>query len=77
MMAMTISKMTSRSCDDFAVHWEMFNCFKVLWLFFFFHTTTSNIALTFPTTLNWFKLSGIKRAEKFAQVCNGFIPWTD
>ena len=74
-VAMTISKMTSRSCEDFAVHWEMFNCFKGLWLFF--HTTTSNTALTFPTILNWFKLSWIKRAEKFAQVCNGFIPWTD
>ena len=54
-MAMTISKMTSRSCEDFAVHWEMFNCFKGLWLFF--HTTTSNTALTFATILNWFKLS--------------------
>ena len=75
MMAMTISKMTSRSCEDFAVHWEMFNCFKGLWLFF--HTTTSNTALTFATILNWFKLSLIKRAEKFAQVCNGSIPWTD
>ena len=56
-MAMTISKMTSRSCEHFAVHWEMFNCFKGLSLFFL--TTTSNTALTFPTILSWFKLSWI------------------
>ena len=74
-MAMTISKMTSRSCEHFAVHWEMFNCFKGLWLFF--HTTTSNTALTFPTILSCFKPSLIKIAEKFAQLCNGFIRWTD
>ena len=39
-VAVTISKMTSRSCEER-------NCFKGLTLFFL--TTTSNIALTFPT----------------------------
>ena len=39
-VAVTISQMTSRSCEER-------NCFKGLTLFFL--TTTSNIALTFPT----------------------------
>ena len=40
-VAVTISTISLRLCEDFAVHWEMLNCFKGLSLFF--HSTTFNI----------------------------------
>ena len=67
-MAVTISKMTSRSCEER-------NCFKGLTLFFL--TTTSNIALTFPTNTELVGCLEGGRELKFVtdlcNVCNGLM----
>ena len=49
--AATISKMTSRSCQDFAFHWEMLNCFKGSSLFF--HTASNTQFSAYLSNKYW------------------------
>ena len=62
--AVTISKMTSRSCQDFAFHWEMLNCFKGSSLFF--HTTTSNIQCSAYLSNKYWAVGCLEVFLKFA-----------